>query len=179
LKEPDLNKRHAPLFSVALSLALFGGAILARQIYSAPEKQAPASSVSITLLDTTDTHGRIEPWDYYAGKPANIGLAKIATLIKQQRAESPEALLLDCGDTIQGTPLAYYFASKDTSKPNPMIAAFNLLHYDAMAVGRRNKNPNSLGLPQISRKPTRKVFPTSSHTSSRTLKECVSESLDL
>jgi 2',3'-cyclic-nucleotide 2'-phosphodiesterase (5'-nucleotidase family) len=140
LKEPDLNKRHAPLFSVALSLALFGGAILARQIYSAPEKQAPAGSVSITLLDTTDTHGRIEPWDYYAGKPANIGLAKIATLIKQQRAESPEALLLDCGDTIQGTPLAYYFASKDTSKPNPMIAAFNLLHYDAMAVGNHEFN---------------------------------------
>ncbi len=96
--------------------------------------------MSIVLLDTTDIHGRIEPWDYYADKPANLGLAKIATLIKQQRAQAPDALLLDCGDTIQGTPLAYYFAEKDTSKPNPMIAAFNLLHYDAMAVGNHEFN---------------------------------------
>ena len=50
------------------------------------------------------------------------------------------ALLLDCGDTIQGTPLAYYFAEKDTSKPNPTIAAFNALHYDAMAVGNHEFN---------------------------------------
>ncbi len=96
--------------------------------------------MSITLLDTTDTHGRLIPWDYYGDKPENRGLAKLATLIKQARAEDPDALLLDCGDTIQGTPLAYYFAEKDTSKPNPMIAAFNLLHYDAMAVGNHEFN---------------------------------------
>ena len=77
-----------------------------------PQSQAASTSaktgdVDIVLLDTTDTHGRIEPWDYYQNKPANLGLAKIATLVKQERAESPEALLLDCGDTIQGTPMAY------------------------------------------------------------------------
>jgi len=102
--------------------------------------KAAQGQISIVLLDTTDVHGRIEPWDYYADKQANLGLAKIATLIKQQRAENPDALLLDCGDLIQGTPLAYYFAEKDTSKPNPMIAAFNLLHYDAMAVGNHEFN---------------------------------------
>ncbi|HTS11986.1 MAG TPA: 5'-nucleotidase C-terminal domain-containing protein [Candidatus Limnocylindrales bacterium] len=104
---------------------------------------APAQSanhVTITLLSTTDIHGHIEPWDYYANKPADLGLAKIATLIKRARAEAPHALLLDCGDTTQGTPLAYYFAEKDTSKPNPTIAAFNLLHYDAMAVGNHEFN---------------------------------------
>jgi 2',3'-cyclic-nucleotide 2'-phosphodiesterase/3'-nucleotidase len=103
-------------------------------------RRLPAENVSLTILDTTDTHGRIEPWDYYANKPANLGMAKIATLIKEARAEDPDALLVDCGDTIQGTPLAYYFAEKDTSKPNPMIAVFNLLHYDAMAVGNHEFN---------------------------------------
>jgi len=56
------------------------------------------------------------------------------------RAAEPHVLLLDSGDTIQGTPLAYYFARKDTSKPNPTIAAMNALGYDAMATGNHEFN---------------------------------------
>jgi 2',3'-cyclic-nucleotide 2'-phosphodiesterase / 3'-nucleotidase len=119
----------------ALAIISAGGAKLSTRAHAA----AP-SHVTVTLLSTTDVHGHIEPWDYYANKPADLGLAKIATLIKQVRAEPPHALLLDCGDTIQGTPLAYYFAEKDSSKPNPTIAAFNALHYDAMAVGNHEFN---------------------------------------
>ena len=135
-------KLHSTLLSRAILLValLLAGAPCRWVFAAAQDSAAKAESVSITLLDTTDTHGRIEPWDYYADKPANLGLAKIATLIKEARAQDPEALLLDCGDTIQGTPLAYYFAEKDTSTPNPMIAAFNLLHYDAMAVGNHEFN---------------------------------------
>ncbi len=99
-----------------------------------------ARKVTLTLLSTTDIHGHIEPWDYYGNKPANLGLAKIATLIRQEREEAPNLLLLDCGDTIQGTPLAYYFARKDLKPPNPTIAAMNALHYDAMAVGNHEFN---------------------------------------
>lgn len=99
-----------------------------------------ANRVQLTLLGTTDLHGHIEPLDYYSNKPAQLGLAKIATLIHQARAEQPNVLLLDSGDTIQGTPLAYYFARKDTSKPNPMILAMNSLGYDAMAVGNHEFN---------------------------------------
>jgi 2',3'-cyclic-nucleotide 2'-phosphodiesterase / 3'-nucleotidase len=91
--------------------------------------------VHITLLGTTDLHGHIEPLDYFLNKPAQLGLAKIATLIRRVRAEQPNVLLLDSGDTIQGTPLAYYFAQKDSSKTNPMMAAMNAMGYDAMAVG--------------------------------------------
>src|SRR2546422_7773354 len=80
-----------------------------------------AAEVSLTLLGTTDLHGNLEPWDYYANEPANRGLAKIATLVRRVRAEQANVLLLDSGDTTQGTPLAHYFARKDTSKPNPMI----------------------------------------------------------
>jgi 2',3'-cyclic-nucleotide 2'-phosphodiesterase / 3'-nucleotidase len=99
-------------------------------------------SVSITLLGTTDLHGRIEPWDYYADKPVDFGLVKIATLVKQVRAEVPDALLLDSGDMVQDPQslLANYFLEKDTSKTNPMIAVMNQLHYDAMAVGNHEFN---------------------------------------
>ncbi|HTU34705.1 MAG TPA: 5'-nucleotidase C-terminal domain-containing protein [Candidatus Acidoferrum sp.] len=118
-------------------LALVGRSAAANS--AATRSQSPRR-VTITLLSTTDIHGHIEPWDYYANKPADLGLAKIATLIKQARAQAPHALLLDCGDTTQGTPLAFYFAEKDLAKPNPAIAAFDLLHYDAMAVGNHEFN---------------------------------------
>ena len=102
--------------------------------------QGSPQSAHITLLGTTDLHGNIFPVDYYTNQPANRGLAKIATLVKQVRSEQKNVLLLDSGDTIQGTPLAYYFARKDTSKMNPTIAAMNALRYDAMAVGNHEFN---------------------------------------
>ncbi len=108
--------------------------IVAGRTAPSPEK------VTITLLATTDIHGTITPTDYYANRPANRGLAKIATLVRQERAANPHALLVDCGDTIQGTPLAYFFAVQDTSKPNPTIAVMNALGYDAAALGNHEFN---------------------------------------
>lgn len=117
--------------------------------------QAP-DQVTLTLLSTTDLHGNLFPIDYYTNRPANRGLAKVATLIKQVRAESPNVLLLDSGDTIQGTPLAYHFARKDTAKPNPTIAAMNALRYDAMAVGNHEFN---FGLPNLMKAKREAKFP--------------------
>lgn len=94
----------------------------------ATQNELAQQTKTITLLDTTDSHGHIVPWDYYENHPADLGLAKIATLVRQARADAPDALLLDCGDTTEGTPFAYYFARKDRAKPNPEIAAFNSMH---------------------------------------------------
>src|SRR5579864_6541371 len=68
---------------------------------------ADAAHVKITLLATTDLHGNIYPYDYFTAKPVARGLAKIASLIAAERAENPNNILIDCGDTIQGTPLEY------------------------------------------------------------------------
>ena len=63
-----------------------------------------AERVKLTVLATTDMHGNLYPVDYYNDdKPANRGLVKIATLIRSARADNPNNLLIDCGDTIQGT----------------------------------------------------------------------------
>jgi len=105
---------------------------------SIPPQSPP--TVHITVLGTTDLHGHIEPLDYFTNTPAQWGLAKIATIVKRVRAEQPNVVLLDGGDTIQGTPLAYYFARTDTDKPNPMILAMNALGYDAAAVGNHEFN---------------------------------------
>jgi 2',3'-cyclic-nucleotide 2'-phosphodiesterase / 3'-nucleotidase len=125
-------------FAIASSLGL--AALPATPPPHAPGAATAADSVHITLLGTTDLHGHVEPLDYYTNKPANLGLAKIATLIRQARAEQPDALLLDSGDTIQGTPLAYYYAEKDTHTINPMMLLMNSLRYEAMCVGNHEFN---------------------------------------
>src|ERR1035438_9702334 len=70
-----------------------------------------AQPVTVTLLATTDLHGNLVPVDYLTGQPVARGLAKIATLIRQARGGHPGALLIDCGDTIQGTPLEGVYQS--------------------------------------------------------------------
>ena len=108
-------------------------------VWTPGHAQAP-EQVTITLLSTTDLHGNLYPFDYFQNRAANRGLAKVGTLVKQVRAETPHTLLVDCGDTIQGTSLAYYFARKDTSQPNPTIALMNALGFDAMATGNHEFN---------------------------------------
>ena len=96
--------------------------------------------VHIIILGTTDLHGNLFPTDYYTNKPDNRGLAKIASLIKQTRKESPNVLLIDSGDTIQGNPLEYYHNKKNNAPADPMMLGMNALHYDAMTVGNHEYN---------------------------------------
>lgn len=146
-----------------LSAAVVGGAGLAaatpalaggkdKDPKKGPKKPSPITDqVRITVLGTTDLHGNVFNWDYfknaaYTDRTANqIGLAKAATLIKAMRAERGAAscLTLDAGDTIQGTPLAYYFAKIDPitgGARHPMATAMNAVGYDAAAMGNHEFN---------------------------------------
>lgn len=102
--------------------------------------QTPAQRVHIVFLGTTDLHGNILPIDYYVDKPDNRGLAKVATLIKQVRKDNPNVVLVDSGDTIQGTPLAYFHNKKNNTPPDPMMLTMSALKYDAMTVGNHEYN---------------------------------------
>lgn len=117
---------------VLLLACLFAGLPLAGQTTN--------QRVHIVVLGTTDLHGNIFPIDYYTDKSDNRGLAKVATLIKQVRKDNPNVLLVDSGDTIQGTPLAYYHNKKNNTPPHPMMLTMSALKYDAMAVGNHEYN---------------------------------------
>jgi 2',3'-cyclic-nucleotide 2'-phosphodiesterase (5'-nucleotidase family) len=93
------------------------------------------SRAHITILSTTDLHGDIYPIDYNTNQPDVRGLARVATVVKQARSANPNLLLLDSGDTIQGTPLTYYHAKVNNAPLDPMMAVMSAIGYDAMAVG--------------------------------------------
>ena len=104
------------------------------------ESAPKANEVRITLLATTDVHGNVWPHDYLFARPADRGLAKVSTYVKSVREQQPNTLLLDSGDTFQGTPLAYRAAAKYPEEMNPVVAAMNAMRYDAMAVGNHEWN---------------------------------------
>ena len=97
---------------------------------------------TIRLLQTSDLHTNIFPWDYFTGTAdAKRGLTKVATLVQKARAENPDCnLLIDTGDAIQGTPLGTYYALVDNAPKHPMAVAMNALKYDAMALGNHEFN---------------------------------------
>jgi 2',3'-cyclic-nucleotide 2'-phosphodiesterase/3'-nucleotidase len=108
--------------------------------------------VHVTVLGTTDSHGNVFNWDYFKNQEYDdtahndIGLAKIATLVRAMRKKFRKrgpVLLLDAGDTIQGTPLAYYYARIapiTAGGLHPMAAAMNKMRYDAAALGNHEFN---------------------------------------
>src|SRR2546425_12268754 len=125
-----------PLFRIAAPALTITLAIL---LSIAGRASAPARA-HLVILSTTDIHGRIFPLDCYTNKYDNVGIAKVATLVKQARKDDPDLLLLDSGDTIQGTPLEYYHNKRHNEPPDPMMLAMNALHYDSMAVGNHEYN---------------------------------------
>src|SRR3989440_2302484 len=113
--------------------------LLACAVITAGQQPTPTRA-HVVILSTTDMHGRIFPIDYYTNKYDNVGIAKVATLIRQARKDDPDLLLVDSGDTIQGTPLEYFHNKRNNTPPDPMMLTMNALKYDAMAVGNHEYN---------------------------------------
>lgn len=81
---------------------------------------------TITLLETTDTHGRYDEF------------ANDALVIKQMKTELGDRLiLLDNGDDLQGT-VFQYCSNQDPEHPNLVSEVLNYLDYDAACVGNHD-----------------------------------------
>ncbi|KAB2972227.1 twin-arginine translocation signal domain-containing protein [Streptomyces sp. SS1-1] len=129
------------------------GAPVAQAAQPAQAKGPKKKRYALTVMGTTDLHGHVFNWDYfkdaeYSDTAGNaMGLSRVSTLVNQVREEKGRGntLLIDAGDTIQGTPLTYYYAKVDpiTAKGgpvHPMAAAMNGIGYDAVALGNHEFN---------------------------------------
>ncbi|GAP45705.1 bifunctional metallophosphatase/5'-nucleotidase [Streptomyces azureus] len=123
------------------------------QAAEAREEKRGAKRYAFTVLGTTDLHGNVFNWDYFTDKEFDdkdhndIGLAKVSTLVNRVREEKGRrnTLLIDAGDTIQGTQLSYYYAKVDPitaegGPVHPMAQAMNAMGYDAAALGNHEFN---------------------------------------
>ncbi|MCS1352834.1 bifunctional UDP-sugar hydrolase/5'-nucleotidase [Mechercharimyces sp. CAU 1602] len=105
----------------------------------------------ITILETSDIHGHVLPLHYGLNQEMEVGVAKVASLIKKVRAEGKNTILIDNGDVIQGSPLAYYCARIGTTAPNPMVKILDTLGYDAAVLGNHEFNYGQQTLDQVVR----------------------------
>ncbi|MFJ4239254.1 bifunctional metallophosphatase/5'-nucleotidase [Streptomyces iakyrus] len=138
--------------------AVTGAGVALAGAVSAPGAQAAeakrgAKRYAFTVLGTTDLHGNVFNWDYFTDKEFDdkdhndVGLAKVSTLVNRVREEKGRSntLLIDAGDTIQGTQLSYYYAKVDPitavgGPVHPMAQAMNAMGYDAAALGNHEFN---------------------------------------
>lgn len=95
---------------------------------------------TITILQTTDLHGNIIGFSYEDNKATtNNGMARVYSYVQQVRSENPNTLLVDNGDTIQGTIMTDDIYNKQDLE-HPVIAAMNFMKYDAMTLGNHEFN---------------------------------------
>lgn len=97
-------------------------------------------SYKVVILETSDVHGTIFPIDYSDNTRKEVGLSKIATLVKEERDKKEDLILIDNGDMLQGTPLIYHYANIDSKGINPLIKVMNIMKYDAAVVGNHEFN---------------------------------------
>lgn len=128
-------KENRKFISLAIALLMVLGIVFPSMTF------ADAEELSITILGTTDIHGNIYNWSYEDGKETdNTGLAKLYSIVEEVREENPNTILLDNGDTIQGTILTDEVYKADKAEVNPMIDVMNFMKYDAMILGNHEFN---------------------------------------
>ncbi|OMQ46003.1 bifunctional 2',3'-cyclic-nucleotide 2'-phosphodiesterase/3'-nucleotidase [Ensifer sp. 1H6] len=106
--------------------------------------RAAANQAHLRIMETTDLHVHVFPYDYYGDKPNDtLGLARTASIVDAIRAEATNSILVDNGDFLQGNPMGDYIAYQRGMKDgdiHPVIAAMNVLGYDCGTLGNHEFN---------------------------------------
>jgi 2',3'-cyclic-nucleotide 2'-phosphodiesterase (5'-nucleotidase family) len=105
-------------------------------IYAGDTLKIPEGE-KITILGTADLHGRIYPYEYAIdSEDKDAGLAKIQTLVKRVKAEDPDAILMDVGDTVQDNSAELF----NDLPVHPMVQAMNEMDFDVWTIGNHEFN---------------------------------------
>ncbi|MGJ0846874.1 5'-nucleotidase C-terminal domain-containing protein [Tissierella praeacuta] len=128
-------KRERKIISLALSLFILLGIVFPSISFGESEE------LNITVLGTTDMHANIFNWAYEDGtEKEDIGIVKVYSVVEEIRKENPNTLLIDNGDTIQGTILSDDLYNTKKELPHPVIDVMNFMKYDAMTLGNHEFN---------------------------------------
>jgi 2',3'-cyclic-nucleotide 2'-phosphodiesterase/3'-nucleotidase len=156
---PTLSPRFrlATIFTLALAAAACGPTRPAPRAAAGPQTVADGTRAELAILESTDIHSNVLSYDYYrlADDPS-IGFERMATLVKQARAEFPNTMLFDAGDTIQGTALADYQALVKPVACDEELAvyrAMDALGYDGGTIGNHEFNYGLPFLAQVTDRP--------------------------
>ncbi|KZE66140.1 2',3'-cyclic-nucleotide 2'-phosphodiesterase [Fictibacillus phosphorivorans] len=137
-----MKTNHKKVVSLTLAISLLSSPLAGNVIAKMPAQNK--SKVNLRIMETTDIHTNLLNFDYYKNAAVEtVGLAKTATLVKEARNENENAVLVDNGDLIQGTPLGTYKAKIEPLKEgevHPAIAAMNLMGYDMATLGNHEFN---------------------------------------
>ncbi len=93
---------------------------------------------NLQIMTTSDTHGYVYPLYYGNNSRTGNGLTRVARIIKKHRKRN--SLLIDLGDSIQGSPLLYFHQLNRKKYPNPVARVFNHLNYDLFIPGNHDFN---------------------------------------
>lgn len=120
---------------------LAGGLAALMLVSTLPAALAAEGDTTLTIIATSDTHGNVWGWSYEDGKESTSGsLAQVSSYVKSLRDAGENVILVDNGDTIQGTIMSDDLANKNPDDPHPVIAAMNYMGYDAMGLGNHEFN---------------------------------------
>lgn len=126
-----MKKLLSLLLALTMILPLVGCAAFAEN----------ADPIMITVIATSDVHGKVLPINYATGEPSpNVGLSMIASMIEQVRATEENVVLVDGGDTVQGSAMTYYYSYFAPEKDDPMMKALRLMDYDMWCLGNHEFN---------------------------------------
>ncbi|MBU3849249.1 MAG: bifunctional UDP-sugar hydrolase/5'-nucleotidase [Candidatus Treponema excrementipullorum] len=98
----------------------------------------PEGPVSFTIVETTDIHGMIFPYDFLTEQESPVSMAQISTYVKGLRDAGKSVLLLDDGDSLQGQPTVYYYNFVETEQEHLWASVLNYMGYDAVTMGNHD-----------------------------------------
>src|SRR5262245_58780346 len=121
----------------ALAVALF---------LAAPE----ARPVTITVVGTNDLHGGIAPREGRGGLALFAGY--VANVRRARAKDGGAVVLVDAGDMFQGS------LESNLAEGAPVVAAYNALGYDAVAIGNHDFDYGPAGPASVPRSPADDPF---------------------
>lgn len=112
--------------------------ITTQLLLSCSSEERP-QQLQIKIIETSDVHGAIMPYDLVEDKSTKSSLAQVHAYVEQERAKKNQVvILLDNGDILQGDPMVYFYNYERTDTMHLVASVMNYMGYDAATLGNHD-----------------------------------------